>query len=67
MDIQEQLRKAILDAEVSRYALSKMTGVNQGVLSRFVNRERSITMDTAAKLATALGLELKRTRQRKGG
>ena len=68
-DIQEQLRQAILDADVTRYRLSKMTGVEQGILSRFVNRERSITLDTAAKLAAALGLELTPTgkaKQRKG-
>ena len=57
-DIQEQLRQAILDAGISRYRLSKLTGVTQAVLSTFVNRKRSATMDTAAKLATALGLEL---------
>ena len=57
-DIQEQLRQAILDAEISRYRLSKLTGVTQAVISTFVNRKRSATMDTAAKLATALGLEL---------
>ena len=57
-DIQEQLRQAILDAGISRYRLSKLTGVTQAVISTFVNRKRSATMDTAAKLATALGLEL---------
>jgi len=57
-DIQEQLRQAILDADVSRYRLSKMTGINQGILSRFVHRERTVTLDTAAKLAAGLGLEL---------
>ena len=57
-DIQEQLRQAIVDAGISRYRLSKLTGVTQAVISTFVNRKRSATMDTAAKLATALGLEL---------
>jgi len=33
-------------------------GVTQAVISTFVNYKRSATMDTAAKLATALGLEL---------
>ena len=57
-DIQEQLRQAIIDAGISRYRLSKVSGVTQAVISTFVNRKRSATMDTAAKLATALGLEL---------
>ena len=58
MDIQEQLRQAILKAPMSRYALARETGVAEAVLSNFVNRKRSITMDTAAKLARELGLEL---------
>ncbi len=57
-DIQEQLRQAILEAPFSRYRLSQMAGVSQGQLSHFVNRDRSITMGTAAKLAAALGLSL---------
>jgi plasmid maintenance system antidote protein VapI len=57
-DIQEQLRQAILHMEISRYRLSKLSGVTQAVISTFVNRKRSATMDTAAKLATVLGLEL---------
>ena len=58
-DIQEQLRQAILDAGISRYRLSKLSGATQAVISTFVNRKRSATMDTAAKLATVLDLELK--------
>ena len=57
-DIQEQLRQAILNAEISRYRLAKLSGVTRAVISTFVNYKRSATMDTAAKLATALGLEL---------
>ena len=57
-DIQEQLRQAILNADISRYRLAKLSGVTQAVISTFVNRKRSATMDTAAKLAKVLGLEL---------
>jgi len=58
-DIQEQLRRAILQADISRYRLSKLSGVNQAVISTFVNRKTSPTMDTASKLAAVLGLELR--------
>ncbi len=58
-DIEEQLRQAILQSEFSRYRLSKLTGVDHAVLSNFVNRKRSVTMTTAAKLAKALNLELR--------
>ena len=58
-DIEEQLRQAILQSDLSRYRLSKLTGVDHAVLSNFVNQKRSLTMTTAAKLAKALGLELR--------
>lgn len=58
-DIQEQLRQAILNAGVSRYRLARVTGISDGLLSNFVNRRRSMTLNTAARLAKALGLELR--------
>lgn len=60
-DIEEQLRQAILSADVSRYRLSQLTGVSEGVLSNFVNGHRSLRLTTAAKLAKALGLALRPT------
>jgi plasmid maintenance system antidote protein VapI len=67
--IAEQLRKAILDSGISGYRLSRDAGVPQAVLSHFLRGKRSITIDTAAKLAAFLGLELrprKRRQARKG-
>ena len=58
-DIEEQLRRAIIKGDLSRYRLSQLTGVDKAVLSNFVNYKRSLTMTTAAKLAKALGLSLK--------
>ena len=60
-DIEEQLRKAILQSGMSRYRLGQLTGVDKAVLSNFVNRKRSVTLTTAGKLAKALGLELRAT------
>lgn len=57
-DIQAQLRQAILDSDLSRYRLAQLTGVSQATLSLFVHNQRSITMDSAAKLAKELGLKL---------
>ena len=65
IDIEEQLRRAIVESPMTRYAISKSSGVSQSVLSNFVNRNRSVTMETAAKLADVLGLELT-ARKRKG-
>ena len=60
IDIEGQLRQAILASGLSRYRLAKMTGVANAILSNFVNGHRSLTLTTAAKLARALGLELTR-------
>ncbi|MFC1792729.1 helix-turn-helix domain-containing protein [Planctomycetota bacterium] len=62
-DIEVQLRQAIINSELTRYKLSQITGVPESVLCTFVNGKRSITMTTAAKLAKALGLELKSKRK----
>jgi len=59
-DIEQQLRDAILTSGISRYRLSKQTGVSQATLSLFVNGHQSLNLTTAAKLARALGLEFRR-------
>lgn len=67
-NIEEQLRQAILNTGITRYRLSKLSGVSEATLSLFVNnKRRSITTDTAAKLAAVLGLELTPTKQTKKG
>jgi plasmid maintenance system antidote protein VapI len=66
-NIEAQMREAILNAGMSRYALAKVSGVSQGVLCQFVTNKRTITMETGAKLAAVMGLELTpRKRARKG-
>ena len=57
-DIEEQFREAIRGCGMTRYRLSKVTGVSDSILSNFVNYKRSLTLTTAAKLVTALGLRL---------
>jgi transcriptional regulator with XRE-family HTH domain len=57
-DIEKQLRKAILQSEMSQYRLAKLSGVSEGVISRFVRKERDIGLKTAAKLAATLKLKL---------
>jgi plasmid maintenance system antidote protein VapI len=62
-DIEAQLRDAILNAGMTRYALAKLSGVSEGVLCQFVTNKRTVTMQTAAKLAVVLGLELRTVRR----
>jgi plasmid maintenance system antidote protein VapI len=63
-DIEQQLRQAIETCGMSRYRLSKITGVSDGVLANFCTGKRSLTLTTAAKLAKALGLELRHSKER---
>jgi len=67
VDIERQLRQAILDSPANCCQLAKRSGVSRGVISHFVNGNRSLTLTTAAKLAKVLRLELRPTRRRSQG
>jgi DNA-binding Xre family transcriptional regulator len=57
--VSEQLRRAVEQAPVSRYAISKGTGIDQAVLSKFVRGERKgLSMETVDALCDYLGLRL---------
>jgi hypothetical protein len=56
--VSDKLRAAILAAPVTRYRISKDTGVNASVLSKFVNRKTGLDGSTIDALAEYLGLEL---------
>ncbi|MGE0536258.1 MAG: helix-turn-helix domain-containing protein [Pirellulales bacterium] len=58
-DLIEQLRKAIAKGGQSQYAIAKATGISQPMLNRFVNGERSISLETASRLCDHLKLELR--------
>lgn len=63
-DLSAALKQAIEKSGYTNYALSQLSGVSQGVLSRFTSGERDITLDTAGKIAAALGAELKIQKQK---
>lgn len=54
----EQLRRAILTCGRSRYALSRITGIDQATLSRFINGRGGLSMIALDVLAAELGLEI---------
>jgi DNA-binding phage protein len=56
--ILEQLAKAIEDSGVTRYRISKDTGVNQSVLLRIVKGTGGCNLETLDTLCDYLGLEL---------
>ena len=57
--LENALRRVIERSKLSRYSISKGTGISQGQLSRFLNRQRGLAVDSIERLANYLGLEIK--------
>jgi plasmid maintenance system antidote protein VapI len=58
VDLDGQLRSAIVESGLSHYQLAKETGISQPIITRFANGDRSISLATASKLATFFGMRL---------
>ena len=56
--LSQQLRELIADAGLSVYELARDAGVDRSVLSRFLAGKRTITLETADRLAKVLKLRL---------
>ena len=56
--LSRQLRAAIAATGESLYSIAQGSGVAAPVLQRFVNGQRGITLETAGKVASYLGLAL---------
>ena len=54
----DTIRRAVSNHGTSLNELHRQCGVPVGVLSRFMRRERTLTLPTAEKLCDALGLHL---------
>ncbi len=54
----DQIRAAILAAPVSRYQISKATGVAEANLSRFVAGKSGLSLDSIDLLGEYLGLRI---------
>ena len=66
LDMETQLREALLTSDLSRYKIAQLTGVSNASLSLFVNAKRSLSLGAASLLADTLGFQLvreKRTRK----
>ena len=56
MDLNDQLRRAIRKSGMSFSSIATATGLKERTLSRFVNAELDIYMDTALKIAAYFGM-----------
>lgn len=63
--IDEQLRQAVQESELSLRELARQAGLTPASVIRFANGERDLRLAGAAKLAEVLGLELASTSSRK--
>ena len=60
--IVERLRKAIRDAEqqgITQYRIAKESGVSAGQLSRLMHGKVAPRLDTAERIARAIGCEIR--------
>ena len=63
--LSEQLRDAILEADVSRYRISQDTGLTEAALSRFVNGVSGLSLDSIDIVAEYLELDIVRRKPTK--
>ena len=64
-DLGEQLRAAIRRSGLSRKQAADRTGVSYSVIHGFMSGERSMTLDTASKVADLVGVELRPVRRKR--
>lgn len=56
--LMDAMRRAVKVSGKTRYRIAKESGVSAGQLSRLVNGERGMTVDTIERLADYLGLQI---------
>ena len=63
------LQNALRDSEVSRYRISKLTGISEGNLSRVAHGKAGLSIENLDILIEFLGLELrpKQSKVKKNG
>ena len=57
----DQLRHFIEAGEMSRYELSKITGIDKAVLSKFVHGKCGLSMQSLDKIGETLSLQITKT------
>lgn len=56
--IAEKIRSAIERSELTRAEISRRSGVDQAILSRFVNGTGGLTLESIERLAPVLGFDI---------
>ena len=58
MTMSDQVRRAIENCGMTRYAIAKASGLSEGGLSRFMAGQRDMNLRTLDKLAPVIGVRL---------
>ena len=58
LSLSDELRHAVERSGLSRYSIWQQTGIDQGSLSKFMDGERGLGMESIDKLADLLGLHI---------
>ena len=61
----DEIRAAIDDSGRSRYSLCRQIGLDPAVMSRFMSRQRGLSLNTLDKLAKALDLHITTSKLRR--
>jgi len=56
--LSEQLQRIVLDSELTQYRISKLAGMSQAQLHRFMATGKGISIETLDRIGTALRLRL---------
>jgi predicted XRE-type DNA-binding protein len=64
--LSEQVRRAVDRAGMSRYAICKSIGMDQSIMSRFMNGKGGLQMDSLDAVADLLKLNIVADKPRKG-
>jgi len=57
--LETALRLAVEKSGMSAHAIARRSGIDVASLLRFMNRQRTMTLPSAGRLAASLGLELR--------
>jgi DNA transposition AAA+ family ATPase len=58
LSLSDELRQAIERSGVSRYSIWQQTGIDQGSLSKFMDGERGLSIESIDTIAELLGLHI---------
>jgi transcriptional regulator with XRE-family HTH domain len=58
LKLSDQIRRAIADAPMSRYAICKAVGFSQATMSRFMKGKAGLSMDVLDSVAEVVGIDI---------